>query len=304
MEFRQLEAFVATAELKSFSQAAKYLYLSQSTVSSHIQNLEDDLGKKLLLRTTKSITLTPEGETFLTYARKIVATKDQAILSLQQTTKKLIHIGASSIPSTYILPQIISDFRQKHPEIHFSIWQGGSDEIAELLLNGTMDIAFTGKDISSPLCESIKVCSDHLMLVTPATDEYKQLKADNTKISDILKYPMILRANGSGTQFIANKLLESLGISKTELNIVVQTNDLEAIKHMIVGGIGISICSRFSMKNLSSGDQIITYPLESARKRYFSLHYMNSKKIVPEIKLLIDYIRELICDEKFEIMLP
>ena len=113
---------------------------------------------------------------------------------------------------------------------------------------------------------------------------------------------MILRANGSGTQFIANKLLESLGISKTELNIVVQTNDLEAIKHMIVGGVGISICSRFSMKNLSSGDQIITYPLESARKRYFSLHYMNSKKIVPEIKLLIDYIRELICDEKFEII--
>ena len=70
MEFRQLEAFVATAELKSFSQAAKYLYLSQSTISSHVQNLEDDLGKKLLLRTTKSITLTPEGETFLAYAQK------------------------------------------------------------------------------------------------------------------------------------------------------------------------------------------------------------------------------------------
>ena len=52
---------------------------------------------------------------------------------------------------------------------------------------------------------------------------------------------MILRANGSGTQFIASKLLESLGIKKTELNVVVQTNDLESIKHMIVGGVGISI---------------------------------------------------------------
>ena len=99
MEFRQLEAFVATAELKSFSQAAKYLYLSQSTISSHVQNLEDDLGRKLLLRTTKSITLTPEGETFLSYARKIVETKDQAVLSLQQSSKSMLHIGASSIPS-------------------------------------------------------------------------------------------------------------------------------------------------------------------------------------------------------------
>ena len=300
MEFRQLEAFVATAELKSFSQAAKYLYLSQSTVSSHIQNLEDDLGKKLLLRTTKSITLTSEGEAFLAYARKIVETKDQAILSLQQTTKKLIHLGASSIPSTYLLPQIISDFRQRYPEVHFSIWQGGSDEIGELLQNGSVDIAFTGKEVSSPMCESIKVCSDQLMLVTPATDEYRRLKESNAKISDILKHPMILRANGSGTQFIASKLLESLGIKKTELNVVVQTNDLESIKHMIVGGVGISICSRFSIQNLLGSDQIITYPLESSKTRYFSLHCMNSKKIVPEIKLFIDYIQELISEKKFE----
>ena len=137
-------------------------------------------------------------------------TNDQAILSLQQTTKKLIHIGASSIPSTYLLPHIISDFRQKHPEVHFSIWQGGSDEIGELLQNGSVDIAFTGKEVSSPMCESIKVCSDQLMLVTPATDEYRRLKESNAKISDILKHPMILRANGSGTQFIESTLLDSL----------------------------------------------------------------------------------------------
>ena len=99
MEFRQLEAFVATAELKSFSKAAKYLYLSQSTVSSHINNLENKLGKQLLFRTTKTITLTPEGETFLIYARKIVETKNLAMLSLQQSSKSILHIGASSIPS-------------------------------------------------------------------------------------------------------------------------------------------------------------------------------------------------------------
>ena len=302
MEFRQLEAFVATAELKSFSQAAKYLYLSQSTVSSHIQNLEDDLGKKLLLRTTKSITLTPEGETFLAYARKIVATKDQAILSLQQTTKKLIHIGASSIPSTYILPQIISDFRQKHPEIHFSIWQGGSDEIAELLLNGTMDIAFTGKDISSPLCESIKVCSDHLMLVTPATDEYKKLKESNAKISDILKYPMILRSNGSGTQFVASKLLEGLGIKKSDLDIIAQTNDLESIQQMIVHGLGISICSKFSIRNLLYSDKIIAYQLDNSNMRYFSLHYINVKKTQPQIKLFVDYVQSAINENKLDVL--
>lgn len=294
MEFRQLEAFVATAELKSFSQAAKYLYLSQSTISSHVQNLEDDLGKKLLLRTTKSITLTPEGESFLAYARKIVETKDQAILSLQQSSKSLLHLGASSIPSAYLLPEIIAKFREKYPNIHFSIWQGGSEEIAELLLNGSVDIAFTGKDVHSPLCESVKLCPDHLMLVTPATEEYKKLRESNPKISDMLKYPMILRSNGSGTQFIANKLLEGLGIKKRDLNVITQTNDLEAIKQMIVHGVGISICSKFSMQSLLDSGKVIAYPLENAHMRYFSLHYMTTKKTQPEIKLFLDFVNEVV----------
>jgi transcriptional regulator len=294
MEFRQLEAFVATAELKSFSQAAKYLYLSQSTISSHVQNLEDDLGKKLLLRTTKSITLTPEGESFLAYARKIVETKDQAILSLQQSSKSLLHLGASSIPSAYLLPEIIAKFREKNPNIHFSIWQGGSEEIAELLLNGSVDIAFTGKDVHSPLCESVKLCPDHLMLVTPATEEYKKLQASNPKISDMLKYPMILRSNGSGTQFIANKLLEGLGIKKRDLNVITQTNDLEAIKQMIVHGVGISICSKFSIQNLLDSNKIIAYPLENAHMRYFSLHYMTAKKTQPEIKFFLEFVNNVI----------
>ena len=294
MEFRQLEAFVATAELKSFSQAAKYLYLSQSTISSHVQNLEDDLGKKLLLRTTKSITLTPEGESFLAYARKIVETKDQAILSLQQSSKSLLHLGASSIPSAYLLPEIIAKFREKNPNIHFSIWQGGSEEIAELLLNGSVDIAFTGKDVHSPLCESVKLCPDHLMLVTPATEEYKKLQASNPKISDMLKYPMILRSNGSGTQFIANKLLEGLGIKKRDLNVITQTNDLEAIKQMIVHGVGISICSKFSIQNLLDNNKIIAYPLENAHMRYFSLHYMTAKKTLPEIKFFLEFVNNVL----------
>ena len=300
MEFRQLEAFVATAELKSFSQAAKYLYLSQSTISSHVQNLEDDLGRKLLLRTTKSITLTPEGETFLSYARKIVETKDQAVLSLQQSSKSMLHIGASSIPSGYLLPKIIAGFKEKYPEMHFSIWQGSSDEIAELLLSDSVDIAFNGKDINSPLCESLKVCPDHLMLVTPATEEYKKLRDSHAKISDILKYPMILRSNGSGTQFVASKLLEGLGIKKSDLNVIAQTNDLESIQQMIVHGMGISICSRFSTQNLLDSDKVITYPLDNANMRHFSLHYMNIKKSHPTIKLFLDYVQNLVDEDIYK----
>jgi transcriptional regulator len=184
--------------------------------------------------------------------------------------------------------------------MHFSIWQGSSDEIAELLLSDSVDIAFTGKDINSPLCESLKVCPDHLMLVTPATEEYKKLRDSHAKISDILKYPMILRSNGSGTQFVASKLLEGLGIKKSDLNVIAQTNDLESIQQMIVHGMGISICSRFSTQNLLDSDKVITYPLDNANMRHFSLHYMNIKKSHPTIKLFLDYVQNLVDEDIYK----
>ena len=293
MEFRQLEAFVATAELRSFSKAARYLYLSQSTVSSHINNLENKLGKQLLLRTTKNISLTPAGETFLLYARKMVETKNLAILSLQQASKTILNIGASSIPSAYLLPDIIAGFCQKHPETQFNIQQSGSDDILQLLLNGNIDLAFTGKDMHSSFCEGFIISTDKLILITPYNDKYLSLKESHTGIGDILKCPMILRANGSGTQFFANKVLESLGIEKSKLNIVAQSNDLESIKQMVIKGIGISICSEFAVKDLLAANQVIAYPLKDIGTRCFSLYYSSFKKNQPHIKKFIDYMQKI-----------
>lgn len=296
MEFRQLEAFVATAELKSFSKAAKYLYLSQSTVSSHINNLENKLGKQLLFRTTKTITLTPEGETFLIYARKIVETKNLAMLSLQQSSKSILHIGASSIPSAYLLPDIISGYTKKYPDTGFNIQQSGSDDIAQLLLSGNIDLALTGKDMHSSFCEGFAFCTDKLMLITPANDQYQSLKESHININDILKCPMILRANGSGTQFFANKVLESLGIEKSKLNIIAQSNDLESIKQMVVKGVGISICSEFSVKDLIHTGKVLSYPLKDIGTRYFSLYYSSVKKNQPHIKNFVDYVQNITKD--------
>ena len=104
---------------------------------------------------------------------------------------------------------------------------------------------------------------------------------------------MILRANGSGTQFFANKVLESLGIEKSKLNIIVQSNDLESIKQMVVKGIGISICSEFSVKDLLQTDKILSYPLKDIGSRYFSLYYSSVKKNRPYIKSFIDYVQNI-----------
>lgn len=100
MDIRQLEAFVYTVKYQSFSLAAQKLYLSQPTVSSHINNLEKELHTQLLKRTTKSLSVTPAGQTLYNYAAEILNLQQKAILELSDKNQKLLHIGVSSVPSS------------------------------------------------------------------------------------------------------------------------------------------------------------------------------------------------------------
>ena len=89
MDFRQLESFIAIAKNKSFSKAARELYLTQPTLSNHMQNLEKELGTFLLNRTNREISLTRAGEIFYDYAQKILSLKDTAQYNLGEYVGKI-----------------------------------------------------------------------------------------------------------------------------------------------------------------------------------------------------------------------
>ncbi len=289
MEFRQLEAFAAVADLKSFSKAADHLFISQSTVSSHIKNLENELGKKLIQRTTKSIHLTLEGQTFLQYARRILETKAAAIHALNNTGETVLHIGASTIPSGYLLPHILNRFHKTYPSAYFRIQQGDSREIEEKILDGTIQLGLIGEAHPSSKCVSLPFCTDQLVLATPATDHYLKLKKQSPDIYRLLMEPVIIREQGSGTKKAADRYLDELNIHRQQLNVVAQINDLESIKQMITAGMGVSILSRFSIADLESRGQLIVYPIESAITRQFYISYMKSHSLPPALQEFIAF---------------
>ena len=99
MDIRQLEAYVYTVKYRSFSLAAQKLYLSQPTVSAHICNLEKELHTQLLKRTTKTLSVTPAGQTLYNYAAEILDLRHKAILELSNEQETMLHIGVSSVPS-------------------------------------------------------------------------------------------------------------------------------------------------------------------------------------------------------------
>lgn len=291
MEFRQLEVFAAVAETKSFSKAAQYLYLTQSTVSTHMKKLEEELQTKLIVRSTRSLRLTPEGAAFFWYVRRILETKEAALEAISSPAPAVFHLGASTIPSGYLLPRILANFRQKHPLVYFDIRQGDSDSILGQILDGTVELGVIGKKADSSQCESIPFCEDELVLAMPATAHYKALLKQKEPLARLLQEPLIVREQGSGTQKAADRLFASRKLSASDLCLAATVNDPEAIRQMIKNGLGVSVMSKFCVRECVEQGQMLAYPLNGLVSRRFYLVYLKSRPPRPILQELIDLIR-------------
>lgn len=271
MEFHQLEIFAAVAEHKSFSKAADALFLSQPTVSSHIKNLEKELHTTLLIRSTSEVRLSPDGETFLWYTKRMLETKSAALDALSTHIKKTIHLGASTIPSSCLLPSLIRGFQKQHPNIIFNIHQGDSSQILDLILCGTLEVGIIGSNSHHPKCSYTPLCQDEIILIAPVTEHYKSLKAKGATVDQLLDEPFILREEGSGTRKAVDPFLKSIKKNRRDLNVLARTNDTEAIKEMVSSGMGVSISSYFSVKEEEQHKKLLVFHFDPPIHRYFYL---------------------------------
>lgn len=104
MDFKQLEAFTAVVDYGSFSEAARRLYLTQPTISAHIRALENELKVKLIIRTTKKLTITTKGYQLYDSAVRILHIRNNLMEDFTGSKKHIIDLSASTIPSSYLLP--------------------------------------------------------------------------------------------------------------------------------------------------------------------------------------------------------
>lgn len=291
MQFKQLEAFVKIAELKSFSRAAEELYLTQPTVSAHVKALEDELGCQLITRSTRSLSLTNEGNIFYPYVRRILELKSTALQKINQEQRQILRIGASTIPSGYILPQLLKEYRILHPDVYFNLIQANSGSVEEMVSDGTLDIGFAGMDSRDRDLHSIPFCEDTLLYVTPVTEYYRELLDSAPGIDRLLQEPLILRERNSGTLHALDEYLEAKGIDISALNIIGNINDLEAIKQMILNQSAVSILSGFSVKELLDRGQLLSYKLHTEKPRRFYILCKKERKLSPAEEGFLQFAR-------------
>ena len=292
MEFKQLEAFVAVVDYGSFSEAARKLYLTQPTISAHVRSLEEELHTKLILRTTKKTTITTRGYQLYDSAVRMLEIRNNLLENFTGVQKHMIDLAASTIPSSYLLPEILAAFGKTHPDIYFHSIQADSAESINRVLDGTVDLALVGQNTRDETCVFLPFCQDELVIATPITNHYLGLQNKSVTFEDFIKDPIIIREKGSGTKKEMDLFLEQIGVTPNDLNVIARMNDLEGIKKSIVNGLGISILSARSAIDLQKTKQILLFPLEeSAHKRTFYIVYSKNRILKPHVRQFIRFVQ-------------
>jgi DNA-binding transcriptional LysR family regulator len=294
MEIKQLKSFIAVVDCGNFTKAAEKTYTSQPTISTHIRALEDELGTRLIARDTKNIKITDKGYELYDCAVHIIELQENLMKRWAEEDKSYINLGASTIPSAYILPELMAEFSQLHPEISLIIHQGDSTDVAEGLLSGLYDLGLLGMDCSSDKLKCDPFYRDETVLITPNNAEFqalKQLESDKA-YEEIFRHPIIYREKGSGTQKAAEAIIEKLGFDLGELNVIARINDQETIKNLVAAGVGVSLVSWLAVREYEKGGSVLVFRLpkgDSERRFYMAVNKESYKSAA--VKAFMRYVK-------------
>ena len=302
MEFRQLEAFVNAVKYKSFSKAADATFLTQPTISTHVGNLESELGVKLLNRKGRDITLTQQGQEFYAYAIDLLNTRDKAFSVLHDKKEELdgiLEIQTSSIPGHYYLPKLMEGFHRRYPKVRFYVEQTDSRIVNDNIANQQCEIGLTGYKGNTALNYEPVFC-DEMVLITPDTEKYSQYKnGDEIPVDLFIHEPFIMREDGSGTKEEMEKaLVNGKAVFKT-VDVIARMSNMTAVKQVVSRGLGVSIVSEQIVKETALVENIRYFKIRGLnKKRCFYLAYNKGICLSPIAERFLEYVRETVAMEE------
>ncbi len=250
MDIKQLEVFARVFENQSFSKAAQQLGLSQPTVSTHIQHLEDILGKKLFDRVGRKVIPTAEAKILYRHAVEILKKREEALAELlsldRQPHSGTVKIAASNIPGDYLIPHALRKLRETFPEVTFILEIFDSSRVVSLLKEQlpSFDIGFVGLEVRDPKLEVKKIHDDEIVLIAPP-----YFKRSSVEVEELAELPLIFREEDSGTRRTVEEALRKSGLDPKTLRIVAYLGSNTAIKEAVKRGAGFGLVSKYSVED-------------------------------------------------------
>ena len=289
MDFKQIEAFVNVVRYKSFSKAADATFFTQPTISTHIRNLEKELGVKLLDRKSRVVEMTPQGAKFYKYAVEMINARAQAFDALNDTSENIegiLEIQTSSIPAVTFLPDLLSGFRTLHPGIQYYVSVSDTQAVIENITERRGELGFIGDKLASSSIESTKVAVDKSVLIAPVNYDIQSA----VRLSDAVQYPFIWRETGSATRRSFEQSALRSGFEKEEFEVAALVDDMDTMIRSVEAGLGVAIISEKVASSI--GGRVKVADIEDfSEDRVFYMINLRSTSFSPAAEAFREYVK-------------
>ena len=259
MDIRVLKYFLAVAREQSFSTAAERLFLSQPTLSRQLKELEDELGKTLLVRSNKGVTLTEEGIILRKRAEEIIDLMEKTEQEVRQSNDSVsgtVYIGAGETYAIKLIADTAHHLKADYPGIHYSFFSGNGTDVMEKLERGLMDFGLIFGNIDRTRYEAIEIPLHDTGGVLMRQDEPLARKASLT-ISDVSGLDLIIPRQPNHSTMLSEMIAEQA----PDANIVAEYNLIYNASVMVGEGIGCAIALD-RLINVSGDSKLCFRPFE------------------------------------------
>ncbi len=297
MDLHYLKIFDTVASLKSFTKASEQLHISQSALSIEMKRFEAELGLKLFDRVGNRISLNENGKLLFEYSQAIFNMVTQAeykLLSNKDFITGTIQIGASNTPGTYILPNVIAQYKKLYPEVHINLTVGNTSEITHSINNGSLDFAVNSGYIAYHKEVVVeKLADDVLILVASPRSKYAQLEHIGTE--ELKDMDFVLHKTESQLYTYYKNFMEERNLPE---RVSITMGNIDAIKRAVIADIGVSLIPHISAFLELQAGYLAKLPLDGKPTRYpYNLVY-NQNRYLPLaaekfIALLRQYVSSL-----------
>ncbi len=270
MDTRQLAAFCAVVDRRSFSQAAERLGVTQPAVSLQVRALEKRLGTQLLDRSGRRVEPTEAGWRLYRGAQKLLALEEQIESDVAATVEGELRgtlvLGASTGPAAIVVPLLLGEFQRQSPGVHVSLTVSDTHTVVERVAARELELGIVGASRRHRGVRFEPFFSDEVILACPPGHRFA---GRTIPLDELREEPLILMQEGAGVRQIVEDALRRRGIRLRDLDVRLELGLQESVRRAVQAGYGVTFISRTAVESeLEAGtlDEARVQGLEATRE--------------------------------------
>jgi DNA-binding transcriptional LysR family regulator len=255
MDTRQLAAFCAVVERKSFSQAAERLGVTQPAVSLQIRSLEQRLGRQLLDRSGRRVEPTEAGLRLYASAQRLLQAEEQMLEELESDDEGVVsgtlELGASTGPGGSVVPVLLCEFQERHPDVRARLSVSDTQTVVARVADRELELGIVGAGRRHRGVTFEPFFRDEVVLAVPASHTFA---GKTVTLEQLRTEPLIVMQEGAGVRQVIEDELRRTGSRLRDLDVRLELGLQESVRSAVLAGHGVTFISRLAIdSDLATG---------------------------------------------------